>query len=142
VKYVLAPAGRSLPAPAFTLVRRSPTTWTYRLAGAAPYLGAPGCTIDAATKTTARVTCPAPTRLVRRETDYPGWSARVDGDATPIRQVEGLFQAITVPAGSHRVTFAYAPTHIEWAYAAFAVGVLMLFVPLSATRRADRVQST
>ena len=129
VAYVLAPAGQSLPAPAFTLVLRTPTTWIYYLAGAAPYLGVPGCTVVAASRTSARVTCPTPTRLVRLETDYPGWSARIDGHATPIRRVDGLFQAVTVPAGSHRVTFAYAPRHITWAYAAFAAGVLSLLIP-------------
>ncbi len=133
VAYVLAPTDQSLPGPAFTPVLRSPTTRIYRLAGAAPYLDAPGCTVDAPTRTTARVDCPAPTRLVRRETDYPGWTARVDGNTTPIRPVDGLFQAITVPAGAHHVTFAYTPSHIEWAYAAFAVGVLSLFVPLLLT---------
>jgi hypothetical protein len=147
VAYVLAPAGQSLPGPAFTLVLRSPTTRIYRLAGAAPYLDAPGCTVDAPTRTTARVDCPAQTRLVRRETDYPGWSARVDGHATPIRRVHGLFQAITIPAGSHRVTFAYAPSRIEWAYAAFALGLLALFTPLALTRlegarNASRVELT
>lgn len=135
VAYVLAPAGQSLPAPAFSLVLRSPTTWIYHLAGAAPYLGAPGCTVDAATRTRARVTCPRSTRLVRRETDYPGWSARIDGHATPIRRVDGLFQAITIPAGSHRVTFAYAPRHIKWAYAAFAAGTLSLLLTSFTMRR-------
>jgi hypothetical protein len=134
VAYVLAPMGQVRPGPAFTMVLRSPTTWVYRLAGTAPFFDAPRCTVEAASRTTARVSCPAPTRLVRRETDYPGWSARIDGSVTPIRRVDGLFQAITVPAGSHRVTFAYAPSHIEWAYAAFAVGFLSLFVPLSRSR--------
>jgi hypothetical protein len=103
--------------------------------GAAPYLDAPGCTVEAPTRSSARVDCPAPARLVRRETDYPGWSARVDGKAAPIRRVDGLFQAITVPAGRHRVTFAYEPSHVEWAYAAFAVGVLSLFAPLALAAR-------
>ena len=138
VTYVLAPAGQSLPAPAFTLVLRTPTTWIYHLAGAAPYLGAPGCAVVAETRTSARTTCRKPTRLVRRETDYPGWSARIDGRATPIRRVDGLFQAITIPAGSHVVTFAYAPRQIEWAYAAFAAGILSLLVPGLVSRRKDR----
>jgi hypothetical protein len=136
VAYVLAPASESLPPPAFTLVLSSPTTRIYRLAGAAPYLDAPGCTVNAPTRSVARVNCPSPTRLVRRETDYPGWSARVDGKAAPIRRIDGLFQSITIPAGLHRVTFAYRPSHIEWAYAAFAVGLLSLFVPLSRNRAA------
>jgi hypothetical protein len=133
VAYVLAKAGERLPAPAFTLVFRSPTTWIYRLAGAAPYFDAPGCTVVTESRTSARLDCPSPTRLVRRETDYPGWSARVDGSIRSIRRVDGNFQAISVPAGRHRVTFAYRPSHIEWAYAAFAVGVVALLVPASLT---------
>jgi hypothetical protein len=134
VTYVLAQAGQRLPGPAFTLVLRSPTTWIYRLAGAAPYLDAPGCRVEDATRTAARIDCPAPTRLVRRETDYPGWAAHIDGKVTPIHSFDGNFQAITVPAGTHRVTFDYRPSHIDWAYAAFVAGVLLLFVPLLRTR--------
>jgi hypothetical protein len=130
VAYVLAPAGQALPRPAFTLALRSPTTWLYRLNGAAPYLDAPGCTVAAASRTAAAVTCPAPTQLVRRETDYPGWSARVDGRSVAIRRVDGVFQAITVPAGSHRVTFGYAPSRIDWAYAAFGLGCAWLLLGL------------
>ena len=136
VAYVLAPTDQSLPGPAFTLVLRSPTTRIYRLAGAAPYLDAPGCTVDAPTSDhLARVDCPAPGRASFDERPtIPAGPAHAS-TATPPRSdpVDGLFQAITVPAGAHHVTFAYTPSHIGWAYAAFAVGVLSLLVPLLLT---------
>jgi uncharacterized membrane protein YfhO len=57
-----------------------------------------------------------------------GWTAAVDGRARPIREYDGVFQAVTLGAGSHRVTFAYTPPHMGWAFLAFASGCLWLLV--------------
>jgi hypothetical protein len=47
--------------------------------------------------------------LVVRETHARGWRAWVDGAAAPVRLAEGRYRAVAVPAGRHRVRFAYAP---------------------------------
>ena len=37
-----------------------------------------------------------------------GWSARVDGRPAPIHATDGLMLGLALPAGSHRVSLAYA----------------------------------
>ena len=133
VAYVLTPAGQALPqSPStFTLVFKSPSTWIYRLAGSAGYFTATNarCTVTFQSEESAGLDCPRPTILVRRETAFAGWSATVDGRSARISSADGLFQAVTVGAGSHRVQFDYQPPNIGWAYAAFAAGCAWLLLP-------------
>jgi hypothetical protein len=133
VAYVLTPAGRTLPA-GFTRVFRSPTTWIYHLPGADPLISAPGCTI-AASADSARLTCQRRTLLVRRETALPGWHATLDGHPARLQTVDGLFQALPVGPGSHRVTFSYSPPYLGWAITAFILGCAWLFLQVPHRRR-------
>jgi hypothetical protein len=137
VAYVLTPAGQRLPQSAgtFQLVYRTPSTWIYHLAGAAPYFSTTGsrCRTTPDGRDAVRLSCPAPTVLVRRETDFPGWSARVDGHSVAVGRADGLFQAVAVGAGEHRVTFGYAPPNILWGALAFLAGCLALLA--TAVRR-------
>lgn len=141
VRYVLTPPGVQLPLgpKAFALVFRSPTTLIYRLAGAASYFTATNatCTSTAQSGQSVRVSCPTPTTLVRRETYMPGWSAAVDGHATPVHEYDGVFQEVTVDAGTHHVTFGYTPPRLTWAVLGFAFGCLcLLAAPLLTRARA------
>ena len=130
VSYVLTPAGQTLPGSSgsLSLVKRTPTTWIYRLAGAAPLLGAadPRCRVVTSGDTEARLSCPAATTVTYRETDLPGWSATVGGRVAPISRVDGVFQLVHVPAGDHTVRFSYVPPHIVWGGIAFLIGLLCL----------------
>ncbi len=47
--------------------------------------------------------------LVLADTDYPGWTATVDGAPVPIFRANGPFRALQLPPGEHVVTFVYAP---------------------------------
>lgn len=143
VRYVLTQAGHRLPSEggALRLVFRSPTTWIYRLSGAAPYMSAPGCRVSAVRIDSARMSCSRPATLVRRETWFAGWSAQVDGRSTPIRRVDGLFQAVHLPAGSTRITFHFTPPGMRWALLGLLAGVLLMATPTArglATRSALR----
>jgi hypothetical protein len=139
VAYVLTPAGQPLPTGpgSFTLAARTPTTWIYHLAGAAPYFGTTrsGCTVRPHGRQRVSVSCPAPTVLVRRESDSPDWSARVDGREIPIHPDSGLFQAVDVGAGSHEVTFSYAPPNVRWGLVGLAAGCAWLLAAAVLTRR-------
>ncbi len=137
VRYVLAPAAQPLPPSrgALRLTFRSPTTLIYRLAGALPYFTAAGCTVSSGDRENVRVVCPRPTTLIRRETAIAGWDATIDGHPRPIRRVDGLFQAVTVPAGSHRLTFTFAPPGMEWAVIALLSGCALMLAPTIRRRR-------
>jgi hypothetical protein len=140
VAYVLTPAAEALPeSPAtFKLVFRSPSTRIYRLAGAAPYFTATNrsCSVRFQTRESLQLSCRGPTRLIRRETDLPGWSAQVDGRALRMSRADGLFQAVSVGPGSHRVTFDYGPPNIGLGFVGFAVGCAwLLLAPATARRR-------
>ena len=142
VRYVLTPPGVELPRGphAFTIAFRSPTTLIYSLADTSSYFTAtnPTCRVQAQNGESVRVTCPTPTTLVRRETYMPGWSAAVDGHATPVHEYDGIFQEVTVDAGTHRVTFGYAPPRMTWAVLGFAVGCLCLIAAPLLTRARAR----
>jgi hypothetical protein len=144
VKYVLSPAGRVLPErPAtFRLVLRTPSTWIYRLSGSASYFSSSerGCAVLARTRTSVRLSCPRQALLIRRETHLPGWSARIDGRRARIHSVDGLFQGVTVPEGSHQVTFSYSPPYVNWGFLAFAAGSgWLLLTPFAGHRRFRRL---
>lgn len=140
VTYVLVPAGQALPetSTTFKLVFSSPTTWIYHLAGAASYFTAtnPHCKVRAKGRQSVMLSCPAPTVLIRRETDLPGWSVRVDGHPSRLHRFDDLFQAVNIEQGKHQVTFSYSPPHIRWGFVGFAAGCLWLILaPIAARRR-------
>jgi hypothetical protein len=43
------------------------------------------------------------------DTWYPGWRARVDGEATPLYRANYVFRALYLPAGRHEVELAFRP---------------------------------
>ena len=140
VKYVLTPPGQLLPQGSFRLVDRTPSTWIYALRQLTPYFTASGgaCQVAPHGRAAVALACSAPTQLIRRETYMPGWSAHVDGRPATVRQVDGLFQEVTVPAGRHTVTFDFAPPYIGWGALAFVAGVGWLVVAGIRNRRRKR----
>ncbi len=142
VRYILTPAARVLPAkPAMLrLVFRSPSTKIYELPHVAPYFGAPGCTVTSSNLEAASVTCRRPTTLIRRETWFAGWSAQIDGHPTAVRRVDDLYQAVSLPAGSHQVTFSFAPPGIDWAWLGLLGGCALMCAP-EVLRRVSRLRS-
>lgn len=134
VAYVAVPAGQALPAP-LARVWSDRLMWIYRLAGAAPLfstVGAPpGCSVSSATVDTARVTCGRPATLVRRELYEPGWHATSGGRSLPVSAYDTAFQAVRVPAGTTSVRYYFEPPHIGEAWAADALGLLMLAAVLA-----------
>jgi hypothetical protein len=140
VTHVLTKPGEPLPERpgGFTRVFRSPSAWIYRLAGASPYFttGDGRCRVASSDRESARVACPARTELVRRESALPGWRAEVDGHAVPVRTHEGIFQAVDVGPGAHRVEFSFTPKKMGWGYLAFLLGAAWLLIAGVLRRRA------
>jgi len=44
---------------------------------------------------------------------FPGWQAEVDGVATPVLTVDGLFRGVPLSAGPHRVELRYRPQSLR-----------------------------
>ena len=56
---------------------------------------------------------------------YPGWRAWVSGRKTQVHLSDGVFRAVEVARGHHRVTLAYEPRSLKW-------GAFVTFVTLAA----------
>lgn len=69
---------------------------------------------------------PAAAVLVFGELFYPGWSAEVDGEERRLLRADGILRAVEIPAGTHRVTLSYRPTHWTAALALCLAGLLAL----------------
>jgi hypothetical protein len=89
--------------------------------------------------TRVEVESDAPGRRLLVLTDhlYPGWTARVDGRAVPIRRAYHALRAVAVPAGRHAVRFEYE-ARIVWIGAAVsaAAALVTLGLLLARPRRA------
>ena len=73
----------------------------------------------------------APSRLIIRVTDSPGWNATIDGRTLPLSDYEGLMLQAAVPAGRHVVHLWYMPGRLVVA-AWLALAVLALLVAWAA----------
>lgn len=69
---------------------------------------------------------------------FPGWEARVDGEATPIRAANVAMRAVAVPEGEHVLEFEYRPTGWRYGLLASLAGVLVLVVGAAFAQRAGR----
>jgi hypothetical protein len=52
--------------------------------------------------------------ILLNEVNYPGWNATVDGQPAAILPADGIFRAVRVKAGSHRLEFNFWPRHFLW----------------------------
>ncbi|MBI4678768.1 MAG: YfhO family protein [Elusimicrobia bacterium] len=74
----------------------------------------------------ASVTSPKPVTLVFSEMHYPGWRVRVDSAPARLERWEDAFMAVSVPAGTHEVAFAYGPASFRVGLAVTALTALVL----------------
>jgi hypothetical protein len=80
-----------------------------------------------------------PGLLVLSDSFFPGWRAWVDDVETEILRANGLFRAVAVSAGSHRVRFEYRPASLRFGAALTAASLgLLCAVPLAARWRRRR----
>ncbi len=87
----------------------------------------------------------APRLVVLAQSFHPGWSAFVDGRASPVMLAELLFQATAVPAGQHEVEFRFDNAGVwlgrQLTWVALAGWVVGLLVATRAARR-QRISSS
>lgn len=75
--------------------------------------------------------------LVVSEVYYPGWSATVDGQATPILRADDALRAVFLPAGNHVVEMVYEATSLRLGAAASLLAVLALVITLALALRSS-----
>ncbi|RME25068.1 MAG: hypothetical protein D6798_09745, partial [Deltaproteobacteria bacterium] len=64
--------------------------------------------------------------MVQRDTFYPGWVARVDGQEVPLVRTAFAFRGLPVPAGHHEVELAYEPARLGIVLGVAPVALLTL----------------
>jgi hypothetical protein len=73
--------------------------------------------------------------VVFSEIYYPGWTATVDGQETPVGRVDYVLRAINVKAGNHKVVLTFKPQSIviteTIAYCALIILVVAVLAILS-----------
>jgi hypothetical protein len=84
----------------------------YELPDTAPYFSVEGgpCRLQIRSGTDVTADCAAPATLVRRELDYPGWSATVEGAGARVEPEAPIFMGVALPAGRSTVRFSYLPS--------------------------------
>jgi len=78
-----------------------------------------------AERVVVRARTDSPGYLVLADTWYPGWVARVDGQAAPIVRADFLFRAVYVEAGEYKVVFEFQP-------ASFSLGIVVSLISMVA----------
>ena len=62
---------------------------------------------------------------------YPGWSAALDGNPTPVFPVDEALSGVFVPAGEHEITLQYRSTLFHLGAILSGVAMLILLVLLA-----------
>jgi hypothetical protein len=78
--------------------------------------------------------------VILRDVMLEGWTADVDGVPAPIAIADGLFRAVEVPAGTHRLRFAYQPPGLVAGLALAALAWLLLGLVLLRLRKNDALR--
>ncbi len=99
-------------------------------AGVALMPGEPPGTIDFVSEdrhcTTVMATMKVPAFLVVSDSYYPWWSARDNGKLSKIYLADGLYRAVRVQAGKHKITFSYSPTSLLWGILIHRIAVIFI----------------
>lgn len=82
----------------------------------------------APTRVDLTVNAPSEVTVVVQQSFAPGWEATIDGRAAAIMPANLLFQAVTVPAGSHLLSLRYRPPSVTLGELSSAIAALALFL--------------
>ncbi|HEV2063063.1 MAG TPA: YfhO family protein, partial [Thermoanaerobaculia bacterium] len=109
------------------LLERAPQT-AFPSAGAARPALVARLAEDRPERVVAEMTSDSAGLLVLADLFYPGWTAEVDGRPSEILRADGVFRAVALPAGSHRVVFRYQPLSVKIGAALSAAALLAVAV--------------
>jgi hypothetical protein len=84
-----------------------------------------------ANKVTLKTSRHKPGFMVLSEIYYPaGWQAKINGQPARIYKTNFILRGIEVPAGSHQITFTFAPATARWGKRLSLIGNLLLLCML------------
>ena len=72
----------------------------------------------------AKVNAKAACIFVLADQFYPGWTATVDGVASPLLRVNGFMRGVALEAGEHEVKFEYDPDSVKYSLMLFAIACI------------------
>jgi prepilin-type N-terminal cleavage/methylation domain-containing protein len=81
---------------------------------------------DGATSVTVEAALPRPGTLVLRDAYDPSWRADVDGLPALLVRANGLYRAVSLPAGRHVIRFAYRPRDLATGLIISGITALLL----------------
>ena len=144
VEYVIADPKYRVPAKLLNVLipyRTTATAVIYRLQGAKPYAGdvSANCKVAAQSRTTFTVSCAQPSTFVRREAQFDGWTATVNGKKANIQPFDEAFQSVQLPAGTSAVRFSYVPRGGNIALLA-ALAALLAIIAVLVVRLAGPIE--
>ncbi len=93
---------------------------------------------DTPQRVVVQATTTAPAVLILRDALTPGWSATIDGQPQPIVRADGLFRAISVPAGQHRIVWQFVAPGLQTGLVLSAVAWLAAVGAWIALRRRQK----
>ncbi len=133
VKYLLVPSSVVL-IPALTKlgvtqVFRDPLATIYQLPNPRGLFStsSSSCSVTSSGDDKASVTCASGgATLLRTELSMSGWKATVNGKSATITTVDGVYQAVKVPAGTSTVAYTFFPPHERYALLVGFLGGLFL----------------
>ena len=79
--------------------------------------------------------------VIVSDNDYPGWTATIDGRATPVLTANVALRAVLVEAGTHDIAFRFRPASLYWG-AVLSLFGLLLGVAAATRRSAALPEST
>ncbi len=81
---------------------------------------------------------PAASALMVSENFYPGWSATVDGQATPVHRADLSLMGIALPAGARRIELSFASASYERGKMLTLLGIALALAAIGAGVVADK----
>jgi uncharacterized membrane protein YfhO len=66
--------------------------------------------------------------LIFTDAWYPGWSAYVDGEKTPVLRVNSIVRGVALSKGAHTVVFKYCPRSFTLAMILFGLSLIAVIV--------------
>lgn len=91
---------------------------------------------DEANAVTIEVNAARDSWLILADTDYPGWTATIDGEPAYMYRANLAYRAVQLETGAHTVRFEYRPGWLlpgAFITAVAALGILVLFRAKSPT---------